>query len=194
MSAKKKTPWGLIAVAGAVILVPLGFVLFSQEARVKVAAAALKIMNQSIEHHLAQLHDAVRDRFRALIQAWQDAGWQVIVTSSYRSPAEQAALTKSNPIAAKGLSWHSFGMAIDVNMVKGKQHLHLRSPRQEWLSSGAVDIARQRGFRWGGDFVTTPYDPVHFDVAHDYDRDRLYALGVRQFGKEKFRGNKIQIA
>lgn len=195
LKKKEKTNWALPLSIAGMFIIPAVLVAFSDSARQKVVATGLRIFNKDIEHHLKQLHPAVRERFRALVQAWQDAGFDVIITSSYRNLLKQAAIALKSSIASKGLSWHNFGMAFDVNLVKGKTHLKLASPKKAWLDSGAVQIAYSLGFRWGGDFMDN-YDPVHFDTGYDYDRDKLYAAAVHQFGTnpENFQGNQTRIS
>jgi len=35
--------------------------------------------------------------------------------------------------------------------------------KSSWESTGAPDVARGMGFRWGGDFKSY-HDPVHFEL------------------------------
>ncbi|NJL73896.1 MAG: M15 family metallopeptidase [Saprospiraceae bacterium] len=91
-------------------------------------------------------------------------GYKVSINSAYRSVAKQATLAKTISVASKGLSTHMFGLAIDLNASKDGKTLGLKTPKAEWEKSMIPSLARKRGIRWGGDFVGTGYDPVHFDV------------------------------
>ncbi|GIV32656.1 MAG: hypothetical protein KatS3mg031_0191 [Chitinophagales bacterium] len=183
-------PWATLALLSGTLLL-LSAALAPRD---KLISSVLSMFNANITEHLQQLHPAVRDRFARLIHAWQQAGWKVIITSSYRSLDKQRRIARSSPVAAQGLSWHNFGMAIDVNLLKGVTWLRMASPKATWLASGVVDTAKQMGFRWGGDFSN--YDPVHFDTGNDFDRQKLYATALQQFGNDpdNFKGNQVLIA
>ncbi len=58
---------------------------------------------------------------------------------------------------AKGLSFHTFGTAIDLNAAANQ-----RGTAGE-MDRGVVDIFRKWGFAWGGDWHYT--DPMHFELA-----------------------------
>jgi hypothetical protein len=57
----------------------------------------------------------------------------------------------------KGLSLHTWGIAVDLN-VQG----NLRGTTGE-LDRRVVDIFKRWGFAWGGDWSYT--DPMHFELA-----------------------------
>ena len=58
---------------------------------------------------------------------------------------------------AKGLSLHTWGIALDLN-VQG----NLRGSIGE-IDRGVVDVFKRWGFAWGGDWSYT--DPMHFELA-----------------------------
>jgi len=152
----------------------------------------------SIEHEafLRELHQAVAPRFRAFIdQVQKKTGYNVIITSGYRTYAHQARLHREDSRNAKpGFSHHNFGMALDINLQKGTEFLRKASPKEAWLRTGVVAIGKQLGFRWGGEFGSY-YDPVHFDTGKEYSTTRLHALAEKQFGTnpEKVQGNKVKL-
>lgn len=143
------------------------------------------------------LHPAERSRFARLIGHIQEkTGWRVIVTSGYRSYAEQAALKAQNASnAAAGSSFHNYGLALDINAEKDGVTLRKATSKAAWEASGIPALARGMGFRWGGDFPTY-HDPVHFDVGGRYDINKLKKLAVAQFGSNpaNVKGNQIKLA
>jgi len=58
---------------------------------------------------------------------------------------------------AKGLSLHTWGIAVDLNV-----HGNLRGTTGE-IDRRVVDIFKRWGFAWGGDWAYT--DPMHFELA-----------------------------
>jgi len=147
------------------------------------------------EKHLEQLHPAAQRPFRKLLEAIQeDLGWEVIITSSYRSFAKQASLyAQNNKNARPGRSYHNYGLALDINLRKDGQQLRKASSKQAWEASGMPALARKRGFKWGGDFVNY-HDPVHLDWRGYEDIDTLYNKAIEQFGTawENIQGNQVR--
>jgi hypothetical protein len=58
---------------------------------------------------------------------------------------------------AKGLSLHSFGIAVDLNVPGNERGTVGQMDRQ------VVAIFKKWGFAWGGDWNYT--DPMHFEMA-----------------------------
>ena len=58
---------------------------------------------------------------------------------------------------AKGLSFHTFGTAIDLNAADNYRGIPGRMDRR------VVAIFKRWGFAWGGDWKYT--DPMHFELA-----------------------------
>lgn len=112
------------------------------------------------------LHPQVQARFLALLHAIErHTGGQVVLTSGHR-PNER--------------SYHYFGLALDLNVVIGGRWYRMATPKPEWEATGVPALIRAAGFRWGGDFRTTPYDPVHIDLGNTYNLSTLWtrALGL----------------
>lgn len=128
-------------------------------------------MSASNELHLMNLMCTVRGRFKALLKAIQDAGYETIITSSYRSDAHQRKLfqkykAQKSGRAAKN-SKHPLRIAIDINLKKGDKYWRKTTTRDKWVATGVPLLAKGLGFRWGGDFSGN-YDPVHFDLGNDF--------------------------
>ena len=92
------------------------------------------------------------NRARAAARA---RGFELVITSTFRTRAEQQSLfdqfqlgVRSFPVARPGTSRHEFGLAIDGVAIPPSRRPEL------------VDIMRSVGFRWAG-----PSDTVHFDYV-----------------------------
>jgi D-alanyl-D-alanine carboxypeptidase/Family of unknown function (DUF5715) len=95
-------------------------------------------------------------------------GWKIVINSGLRSEEEQEALKKQNSKnAAAERSKHVKGKAIDINLYKkrglGREWLLKSDSKSAWQKTGAPEIAKQFGLKWGGDFKTY-HDPVHFEM------------------------------
>lgn len=121
-----------------------------------------------VERHLAKLQPV----FRAKVRIWlklvkEKLGYDVLITSSLRTPAEQNALHKKdsrnpayNPLKP---STHNVGLAVDVNFKKdGKVVLRMATAAEQWAP--VVSLAKTCKISWGGTFTGYP-DRVHFQNA-----------------------------
>jgi hypothetical protein len=152
-------------------------------------------MDKVTRSKLNLLHSKKRGSFIAFVDECQAKGWYIIITRSYSSFAKQTSLQSVNTLAVDaGYSAHNYGMAIDCNFYNGKIELTSHKTKEEWESSGIIDIAKKHGLRWGGYF--TPYDPVHFDCTTGSAEIKKYReIAIKQFGNDldKIEGNKINI-
>lgn len=150
----------------------------------------------SQETFLKELHPDVRDNFRNFINTIQEeTDFAVIITSGYRTFAEQEVLKKQNvKNATPGLSHHNYGMALDINLQSSKKTLRKDSPTQEWEDSGALAIADKFNLRWGGKFKGYE-DRVHFDMGNTYNTLDLLKKAKLQFGNDYafVEGNKVSL-
>lgn len=115
---------------------------------------------------LEGLHPMAKARIAAFLSDVEtQLGYKPIITSGYRTQAQQQKLQQSgNPNAVSaGTSPHVYGLAIDANFTKDGVQLHSRSGRLAWEQSGIPALARRHGLRWGGDFNKP--DVVHFDYG-----------------------------
>lgn len=111
------------------------------------------------------LHPKARRKFKEFIsRVEKELGLRVIATSGYRTWEKQAELKKENDDnASAGDSSHNYGFALDINILdaNGKNILKKASSDSDWINSGVVGIAKEMGFKWGGDFASY-HDPIHF--------------------------------
>lgn len=147
--------------------------------------------------YIEQLHKKAQFKFSKLIDRIEkETDYNVIITDGYRTFADQQKeheIDPRNPPAGDG--FHVYGLAIDINATNGTSYLRKASSKEDWENSGIPNIAREMGFRWGGDFKTY-YDPVHFDLGNDYDSNHLKELAFEQFGTnwDDIKGNEIKLS
>ena len=115
---------------------------------------------------IEDLDPRIQSGARAVLRAWADAGFIVLVTCTYRSNEEQAALyargrTTPGPRvtnAKPGESLHNKGLALDfVPLVNGKVMWDGDAPIWEILALIAKDTDSR--VRWGGDFKSIDDKP-----------------------------------
>lgn len=115
----------------------------------------------SFSEGLAGVHPAVAARARAIVQAFNGAGWPVVVTSGRRSHAAQRELIAQGLTAARN-SRHLTGLAFDLSFAGLPREAALSQAwRPYFLQIGRYGEAL--GLRWGGRFKD--YDPFHFDAG-----------------------------
>jgi hypothetical protein len=144
---------------------------------------------------LDALNPAERAHFVAFVNDIQKMGYAVVITSAYRNTASQIKQKKADSRnATPGFSSHEYGIALDINLIKGTKWINKDSSIDEWKKTGVVDLAKNKyGMRWGGEFPGYK-DPVHFDEAKKYDVNKLYKLAIKKFGSpEKIEGNKLTL-
>lgn len=95
-----------------------------------------------------------------MVQAFNAAGWPLVVTSGYRSQAHQTSLIKQGLTTARR-SRHNAGTAFDVSFLGYSRDDALRLPGEVWRVVG--EYGEALGLRWGGRF--SDYDPFHFDAG-----------------------------
>lgn len=185
-----------------VVLLGVGF-YFRKQIKESTAAALDFIFTDNITYHLKQLNPSVQKKFEQLIAAIQAKGYDVKVNSSYRSFARQNEI-KNNPkdssydpnAGAPGLSYHNYGMALDLQVSKNGKNYGKTTSDAEWLSTGIPQLAKSMGMRWGGDAFGSYQDAVHFDYPIK-DTATLLALAKKQFNTtdpNKIIGNQVNIA
>jgi peptidoglycan LD-endopeptidase CwlK len=121
--------------------------------------------NKKTKSIIYALHPKVIDDFANFATKLEkQLGLVVLATSGYRTFEEQSILRKKNSSNAKpGYSSHNYGFALDLNILDstGKNILQKKMSKTDWIDSGVVKIAKDMGFKWGGDF-SNYHDPVHF--------------------------------
>lgn len=119
---------------------------------------------------LAGLHPVVRQATERLIERSFAAGVPILITQGLRTIAEQDALhaqgrTKPGQIvtnARGGYSFHNFGVAIDFCLLKPDGKSVSWEVGRDWMI--VVEIAKELGFEWGGDW-TNFKDYPHFEMT-----------------------------
>jgi peptidoglycan L-alanyl-D-glutamate endopeptidase CwlK len=127
-------------------------------------------MDKRSADNIDKLHPKLRAKSSELWQAWKDAGEELTIVTSLRTPLEQNDLyaqgrTKAGKIVTQAKAWdsmHNYGLAIDcynaADLRKGK----LTAP-----SNKAGAVAEKLGWVWGGRWKK-PYDPPHFQFTGKY--------------------------
>lgn len=160
------------------------------------ASSKIKKLTSDQQRYVNELHYLAKNQFANLIFEIQNkTGYAVKITSGYRTFGQQQAQYEAdNRNAEPGLSHHNYGLAIDINLIKGSKVITKSSTKDEWIKTGAVDIAKKLGFTWGGDF-STYYDPVHFDLQSVYPINKLYenANILANNDLTELQGNKVSL-
>ncbi len=118
---------------------------------------------------VSKLEPVIQPKVEALLNAARAEGIELRVTQGLRTMEEQQALydqgrTKPGPVvtnAKPGSSWHNFGLAFDVAVMKDGKPTW---PADEalWQKIGA--LGKAQGLTWGGDFQNFP-DRPHFQYT-----------------------------
>ena len=139
----------------------MGGVVFA----VLIAGVSNHKLKQHNQHFLDEMGPS-QEAFEALFQEIErHTPYRVLVTSGYRSHEEQVRLKKQNSKnATPGRSPHQFRRAMDINLISVQGLIRKSDSKARWESTGVPKIAKERGFKWGGDYKYY-HDPVHFELA-----------------------------
>lgn len=142
---------------------------------------------------LEKLHPKAKPIFATFIDRIKKLGYDVTITSSYRTFQKQAQLKKENSAnAAAGRSFHNYGLACDINLEKDGKFWKKATSVAEWNKTGVPELAKSLGLLWGGTYKNY-LDAIHFEYRVK-PIDQLYAQAIKQFGSiEKAEGNKVNI-
>lgn len=126
-----------------------------------------------MSRRIEDLAPAVQQRAKALVSAAKDAGIDLLITSTYRSSEEQAALyaqgrTKPGAIvtnARPGDSYHNWRCAFDV--------VPLRNGKPVWGTSGPDgdlwrkigEMGEAVGLEWAGRWTGKLREMAHFQYT-----------------------------
>jgi peptidoglycan L-alanyl-D-glutamate endopeptidase CwlK len=139
--------------------------------------------NEGNQKIVEGLHPKARSKFKEFIsRVEKELKMKFILTSGHRTFEKQAELYRKNSNNAKaGNSSHNYGFALDLNVIdKNGRQLMKKDSTADWKASGIVDIAKEMGFKWGGDF-SGYHDPIHFylePLARD-DMKKRYLAGKK---------------
>lgn len=146
--------------------------LFNQAGVTKNAlqAQAVPRMDAASERRLAEVNPQLANRVRAMAADLRAQGINVMVTSGYRSFAEQNRLyaqgrTAPGEIvtnARGGRSLHNYGLAVDVVPRGANGQPNWNAPNSTWQAIGAA--GKRQGMEWGGDWTSFP-DRPHFQMT-----------------------------
>lgn len=113
-----------------------------------------------------ELHPIVEEKKEELVKQAEEIGISVIITDGFRSVEEQDAIyqqgreTDGNIVtyAKGGESYHNYGLAIDFalltnddNVIWDLEYDGNQNGKSDW--NEVVEIAKELGFSWGGDFT-----------------------------------------
>ncbi len=158
--------------------------------------------NDTIEQFIKTLHPKHQDLFRMFIKTIHArTPFTVQPTSFYRSFHDQEVVIVQNnsvspprPAAPVGLSYHQYGLAVDIVLNNGPKRYGFAQTKDEWIATGIPAIAESLGLFWGGTFST--YDPVHFDLRVKYpDVYKLREIAFNTYGTNpsNVKGNQITL-
>lgn len=125
------------------------------------------------------IHPELEKRIEALIVRMKELGYNVVITSSYRSFKQQNDLyaqgrTKPGKIVTKakaGTSYHNYGLAADLAfVVNGKISWDEKLP---WNLLGKE--GKLFGLEWGGDFKSIK-DRPHFQYTKGFTTNQLLQI------------------
>ncbi|PZT56163.1 M15 family metallopeptidase [Paenibacillus silvae] len=118
------------------------------------------------------LHPVVAENEGVLVRMAARRGINVVITHGYRSVAEQDALFAQGRSASGnivtnargGESYHNYGLAIDFalrtpegDIVWDMERDDNGNGKADWIE--VVDLAKDMGFTWGGDWTDFPDYP-----------------------------------
>ncbi|WP_315794123.1 M15 family metallopeptidase [Paenibacillus sp. BIC5C1] len=121
---------------------------------------------------ITELHPVVAESEKLLVRKAARRGIEVVITHDFRSIDEQDALyNQGRSIAGNivtnakgGESYHNYGLAIDFalrtpegDVVWDMERDDNGNGRADWLE--VVDLAKELGFTWGGDWANFPDYP-----------------------------------
>ncbi|QGH33039.1 M15 family peptidase [Gracilibacillus salitolerans] len=113
-----------------------------------------------------ELHPIVEESKEELVKQADEIGISIIITDSFRSAEEQDAIYQQGretegtivTYAQGGESYHNYGLAIDFalqtnenNVIWDLEYDGNQNGESDWME--VVEIAKDLGFTWGGDFT-----------------------------------------
>lgn len=131
------------------------------------------------QNALNRLDNTFARRLRACIEdAPRAIGYDVVITSGFRTYAEQAALHAQNPSNARpGTSRHESGIAADVNLINRQtgQAVRKADSLAKWRATGWPALCAKHGLIWHGTFGSY-HDPVHVELDTTF-QDMAWNMG-----------------
>jgi len=118
------------------------------------------ISSKKTKSKIDNLHPDIKPYVIAFINKCKASGFDLEITSGYRSIAYQQSLQKTGNAAKPGFSYHNYGLAIDVKPSNNK-----------WGDTG--EIAESLGFRWGIHFKNPKSERWHYDMSFGFSTTQL---------------------
>ena len=140
------------------------------------SAVKTAVLDYKSEAAINTLHPKVRDKAREFLNKAQSKGFNLRITSAFRTYEEQDKLyaqgrTTSGGIvtyAKSGQSSHNFGTGLDVVPISNGKAVW----DADWNKIG--EIGKSVGFSWGGDWERK--DRPHFEMNFGYTQAQLRNL------------------
>lgn len=128
-----------------------------------------------------ELHPVVNDKTNQLIAKAASAGIDIVITDGFRSVEDQDEIYERGRSvegsivshAKGGESYHNYGLAVDFairtnedNVVWDMEYDGNQNGESDWME--VVDIAKELGFAWGGDwqgFKDYPHLEMRFGLS-----------------------------
>ncbi|WP_249436113.1 M15 family metallopeptidase [Paenibacillus sp. Marseille-Q4541] len=126
------------------------------------------------------LHPTVAEKQGQLVERARKKGIRIIITEGYRSKARQDELFQQGrstdgkivTSARGGESYHNYGLAIDFairvsddKVVWDMEYDGNENGNSDWME--IVEIAKELGFEWGGDWASFPdYPHLQYDFGY----------------------------
>ena len=136
--------------------------------------------DKTSDRRIQTLHPLIRcDVAKMINQAQKELGVKFRVSQALRTIAQQDALYakgrtapgKKVTNARGGSSYHNYGLAIDVAVIKENGQVKWKGPEYKNLSN----IASQYGFAWGGNWKSFK-DKPHFQKVFGKSTRQLYSM------------------
>ena len=116
------------------------------------------------------------------------SGTHISLNSSFRTNKKQATLNGKNSTtpAKPGNSTHNAGVAVDFNLYEDNNIQKGTIPKNNTVTDddNFVSDAKEKGWRWGGDFKNPKPDPVHIDKKDKNFKKMRDANQKQMHGKE----------
>lgn len=183
-SRKPKKSRGWLTFVVLLLLLAGSWKALSHFGFVPEALEVLEVTDQE-KGRIIALHPEIRQKSEQLVSRASNRGIEVVITSGFRSSAEQDRLYRQGredpgnivTNARGGQSYHNFGLAIDFalrnasgNIVWDMEMDRSGSGRSDWLE--VVDLAKEMGFDWGGDWSSFR-DYPHLQMTFGYSLRQL---------------------
>lgn len=130
-------------------------------------------MHPSARPKFTQFFTELENNYKGYTARINSIGRKLLVTQNFRlkgiPPTNQPNPNKAQPYA--GGSNHNYFMALDMNIIlpNGTILTKDKTPKNKWLETGIIDIAKKYGIDWGGNYANY-VDQVHFSVPFNIDK------------------------